>query len=88
MTYVGFEVCIRINLKFCWIARNAKILKIFPLNFEREINLIESVLDLTQKPSEWMLLQRFVYRLLGVCVYLRLGLVRWSEYTWAIKVNS
>lgn len=53
-----------------------------------EINLIESVLDLIQKPCKQMPLQRFVHRILGVWVYLRLGVVRKYEYTWAIKIKS
>lgn len=40
--------------------------------------LIESVPDLIHPRSEWMLLQRFVYKLLGVWVCLRLCVVRMS----------
>ena len=54
-----------------------KILKYtFSLNHKVEIsNLAERVLDLTQKLSEWVPLQRFLHRQLGVWLYLKPGVV-------------
>ena len=54
-----------------------KILKYtFSLNHKVEIsNLPERVLDLTQKLSEWVPLQRFLHRQLGVWLYLKPGVV-------------
>ena len=76
MTNFGFEVFMRIHLKFCW-GEMQKILKYtFSLNHKVEIsNLPERVLDLTQKLSEWVPLQRFLHRQLGVWLYLKPGVV-------------
>ena len=76
MTNFGFEVFMRIHLKFCWVEMQ-KILKYtFSLNHKVEIsNLPERVLDLTQKLSEWVPLQRFLHRQLGVWLYLKPGVV-------------
>lgn len=75
MTNFGFEVFMRIHLKFCQV--KCKILKyIFSLNHKVEISkLAERVLDLTQKLSEWVPLQRFLHRQLGVWLYLKPGVV-------------
>ena len=54
-----------------------KILKYtFSLNHKVEIsNLPERVLDLTQKLSEWVPLQSFLHRQLGVWLYLKPGVL-------------